>query len=259
MSHVKVLDIPDEKNVYIIGDIHGNFDLFQKTLHEIGITDDDVLISVGDLVDRGRNNAKMLFEFLNKENRHMVLGNHEDMMMRGRTSREWYFNWLQNGGQTTLDEIGAPGIDHFCTLLEDVPHLIEVNHRGYKLGIAHAGIPHYPSINDWETIKQWTEDNGEYRYQLLWDRDAIQMARYDFELSEKEKLERIVAGVDYVIHGHTGVPHKFAFGNRVWIDTQFRSGQFTIATMDDDHLMKYYTIVPDEWGSDVGYEIRETK
>ncbi|SOK58354.1 Serine/threonine protein phosphatase [Yersinia phage fHe-Yen9-04] len=259
MKYVKVLDIPDEKNVYIIGDIHGNFELFQKTLHELGITDDDVLISVGDLVDRGRNNSKMLFEFLNKENRYMVLGNHEDMMMRGRTSREWYFNWLQNGGQTTLDEIGSPGINHFCTLLEDVPHIIEVNHRGYKLGIAHAGIPNYPNVSDWETIKKWTEEHGDYRHQLLWDRDAIQMARYDFELPDNEKLERIISGVDYVIHGHTGVPHKFAFGNRVWIDTQFRSGQFTIATIDDDHLMKYYTVVPDEWGAEVGYEIKETK
>ena len=52
MSFVKVIDVPDDKNVYFIGDIHGNFELFQSTLKELGITDDDVLISVGDLVDR---------------------------------------------------------------------------------------------------------------------------------------------------------------------------------------------------------------
>ena len=259
MSYVKVLNIPDDKRVFVIGDIHGNYGLFEKTLKELGITDDDVLISVGDLVDRGKNNAKMLFEFLTKENRYMVLGNHENMMMRAQSSREWNINWLQNGGQQTLDEIGQPGITHFCKLLEDVPYLIEVNHRGYKLGIAHAGIPHYSNVSDWETIKQWTEDSGEYRYQLIWDRDAIQYAVYDHQVPQKEKLEAVIRDVDYVIHGHTGVTEPLVFGNRVWLDTQFRSGQFTIATMNDEtHLIKFYTIVPDEWGSEYGFTIKES-
>lgn len=258
MSYVKVLNIPDDKDVYVIGDIHGNFEFFRETIKELGITDDDVIISVGDLVDRGKNNAKCLFEFLNKENRHMVIGNHEDMMMRAQTSREWDMNWLHNGGQTTLDEIGAPGVAHFCKLLEEVPFLIEVNHRGYKLGIAHAGIPHLPNVSDWETIKEWTENSAQYRYQLIWDRDAIQYAHYDSQVEEKDKLERIVSGVDYVIHGHTGVPNKFVFGNRVWIDTQFKSNKFTLAHMDSEtHLMKFKSVIQDEWGSGCGYRIEE--
>ena len=167
MSFVKVINVPDDKNLYIIGDIHGNHEFYEATLNELNITDDDVIISVGDLIDRGKYNSKMLFEFLNKENRHMVLGNHEDMMIRAQSSREWNLTWLHNGGQTTLDEIGQPGIEHFCTLLENIPYLIEVNHRGYKLGICHAGIPHYPQVSDWEIIKEWTETNAEYRYQLL--------------------------------------------------------------------------------------------
>lgn len=255
---MKIIDVPDDKNLFVIGDIHGNYNFFQTTLKELGITDDDVIISVGDLVDRGANNAKMLFEFLNKENRHMVLGNHEDMMMRGQTSREWYQNWLHNGGQRTLDEIGEPGISHFCELLKDTPHLIEVNHRGCKLGITHAGIPHYPNVSNWDIIKQYTEQNAEYRHQLLWDRDAIQYAMNDYQVPEKEKLERIISGVDYVIHGHTGVPNKLQFGNRVWIDTQFRSGKFTLAYMDTEtHLMKFQSVVPDLWGEAAGYTIEE--
>jgi serine/threonine protein phosphatase 1 len=258
MSFVKVIDIPDDKNVYFIGDIHGNFELFQRSLIELGITDDDVLISVGDLVDRGQYNAKTLFEFLNKENRHMVLGNHERMMMDARNSREWDMCWKQNGGQTTLDEIGQPGIDHFCTLLDEVPYLIEVNHRGYKIGVAHAGIPHYPSINTWDLIKEYTENNPEYRYQLIWDRDAIQYAIYDHQVPPKEKLEAVVEGVDYVIHGHTGVPEPLVFGNRVWLDTQFRNGSFTIGQMDTETMtMKFVAAVPDAWGQEAGFTIKE--
>lgn len=249
MSFVKVLDIPDDKNVYFIGDIHGNYDLYKNTIDELGITDNDVIISVGDLIDRGKNNSKMLFEFLNHPNRHMVIGNHEDMMMRSLSSRDWRSTWLHNGGNTTLDEMGQPGVNHFCELLADIPVLLEVNHRGYKIGVAHAGIPHYGSINDWEEIKDWTMNNADYRYDLLWDRNAIQYARYDFEIPENEKLQKVITGVDYVIHGHTGVPDKFLFGNRVWIDTQFRSGKFTVAYMlNETKQLQFNSVRPDSWG-----------
>ena len=259
MAYVKIIDVPDDKDLYIIGDVHGNYDFYEATLRELGITDDDVIISVGDLVDRGLNNSKMLNEFLKKENRYMVLGNHENMMIRGQTDSNWYLNWLRNGGQQTLDEIGAEGIAEFCTLIEEtVPYILEVNHRGSKLGIAHAGIPHYQHISDWETIKHWTENNAEYRHQLIWDRDAIEYARHDYNVPEKEKLTRIITGVDYVIHGHTGVPNKFQFGNRVWIDTQFRSSKFTLAYIDSEtNLMKFKSVVPDLWGGSHGYYIEE--
>lgn len=51
MSYVKVLNIPDDKRVFVIGDIHGNYEFYHETIKELGITDDDVVISVGDLVD----------------------------------------------------------------------------------------------------------------------------------------------------------------------------------------------------------------
>lgn len=258
MSFVKVLDIPDDKDLYIIGDIHGNYDLYEATLKELGITDSDVIISVGDLIDRGKNNAKMLHEFLIKENRYMVLGNHEDMMIRAQNSREWYMNWIYNGGNTTLEEIGQPGITHFCELLNGIPYLIEVNHRGYKLGITHAAIPHYSNLSDWKEIKDWAETNAEYRHELIWDRDAIQYARFDSDVPESEKLKDIISGVDYVIHGHTGVPNKFQFGNRVWIDTQFRANKLTLAYIDTEtQTMKYKSVLPDPWGAAQGYTIEE--
>lgn len=258
MSFIKIIDVPEDKNVYFIGDIHGNFELFEKTLKEIGITDDDVLISVGDLVDRGNNNAKCLFEFLNKDNRHMVIGNHEKLMMDAQNSREWELIWHNNGGLTTLNEIGVPGIRHFSNLLSTVPYLIEVNHRGYKIGVTHAGIPHYPSINTWDLIKEYTENNPEYRYQLIWDRDAIQYAIYDHQVPPNEKLEAVVEGVDYVIHGHTGVVEPLVFGNRVWLDTQFRNGSFTIGQMNTETMMiKFVAAIPDAWGIEAGFTIKE--
>lgn len=254
MSFVKVLNIPDNQNVYFVGDIHGNYDLYNRTLREFGITDNDVVISVGDVIDRGNKNARCLFEFLLHENRHMVLGNHEDMMVRSYSTeehvyrtREWYHVWQQNGGNTTLDEIGEPGIKHFCTLLKEVPHVLEVNHRGYKILVSHAAIPNLPNVNSVQEIITFAEEDGNYRHQLIWDRDAINYARHDYDIPENEKMQRIIEGADYVIHGHTGVPHKFLFGNRVWIDTQFMSGELTLAYMNDEHELEYLTREKDEY------------
>ena len=258
MSFVKVLDIPDDKNVYIIGDIHGNYGFYQRTLLELGITDDDVVISVGDLIDRGQYNEKMLQEFLDKPNRYMVLGNHEDMMIRGLTDKRWYDTWLYNGGDKTLEELGSDNVLHYCELLSDVPYIIELNHRGYKLGISHAAIPNFSNITHWEEIKRFAEENEEYRQYLLWDRDAIDFAMHDWEIPQEQKLKRVIEGVNYVIHGHTGVPNKFQFGNRVWIDTQFRANKFTVAYMDTtEGVMKFKSVIADEWGTDNGYRIEE--
>lgn len=260
MNYIKVLDIPSDKNVYYIGDIHGKYDLYKKTLDELQITSDDIVISTGDIIDRGTQNVKMLFEFLSTPNRYMVMGNHERMMIDGLTDKRWYDCWIGNGGNTTLHELGESGVKHFCELLKDLPYVLEINHCNTKVGVCHAGIPAYTNVESWSKISYFTESEPEYREQLLWDRSAIELARNDIFIQDSTKLNKIVTEIDYVIHGHTGVPHKYQFGNRIWIDTQFMSGAFTLSTLDKEtKTMKFFTISTDPWGDDLETEIKEFK
>ncbi len=67
----------------ILGDVHGCFDEMQQLLTELAFDPArDVLISVGDIVDRGPK-IKETLEFLRGlPDFHMVLGNHEDKLLR---------------------------------------------------------------------------------------------------------------------------------------------------------------------------------
>ncbi len=61
----------------IIGDIHGCWDELQDLLDRAGLADDDAIISVGDLVDRGPDSARVLDFFQTTPNARTIMGNHE--------------------------------------------------------------------------------------------------------------------------------------------------------------------------------------
>lgn len=62
---------------YIIGDIHGCFDELIDLIAQAGITEQDRIIALGDIVDRG-NKSKEVYEYLkNRPNTLVLMGNHE--------------------------------------------------------------------------------------------------------------------------------------------------------------------------------------
>jgi len=66
---------------FVIGDIHGRFQLVDQALLAVDFDRErDRLFSVGDLVDRGPEPLRAL-EFLAQPWFHAVRGNHEDMFL----------------------------------------------------------------------------------------------------------------------------------------------------------------------------------
>lgn len=225
MQHYLKLDIPDEKDVYFVGDIHANGKLWDITKKEFGITEKDVVISLGDIVDRGNQNSKLLFEFLFADNRYMVMGNHEAMMVDGLTQRDWYHCWFQNGGNKTLNELGKTGVEFFCQYLNNLPMIIEVNHRNTKVGVVHGSVP--LQYTDWADFIVGTKAlNGDTIDSCLWSRDT-----FDFCYKNNVYNAPRIANVDYVLSGHTAVKDPLIYGNRIWIDSQYETGDLTIATV----------------------------
>ncbi len=68
---------------FIIGDIHGCFTELQELLDKAGILDDDLIIALGDIVDRGPDLVKVLDFFCNHPTRLSLMGNHERKHVRG--------------------------------------------------------------------------------------------------------------------------------------------------------------------------------
>ena len=80
---VKYLDIDDDVNVYVVGDIHGAYYLLREKLKELKFDySKDLLIAVGDLVDRGLENEKCV-GLLNEHWFTSIKGNHEDFCYKG--------------------------------------------------------------------------------------------------------------------------------------------------------------------------------
>ena len=68
-------------NVYVMSDIHGNYDKFHKMLDKINFSENDKLIILGDIIDRGPDGIKLILEISAMDNVKYLGGNHEKMMI----------------------------------------------------------------------------------------------------------------------------------------------------------------------------------
>jgi hypothetical protein len=66
----------------VIGDIHGCFYELQALLDKVGLGEEDTILSVGDLVDRGPETPQTLAFFRETPNARAIMGNHERKHMR---------------------------------------------------------------------------------------------------------------------------------------------------------------------------------
>lgn len=227
---ILVLNIPDEQNVYFVGDIHGQYDLYKRSLDNFGITEDDVVISVGDLIDRGPKTAATLFEFLFEQNRYAIMGNHEFMCIAAEKDKSWNNIWYNNGGKEFSNEVGKTGLKFFRDYLAQLPFVIEVHHRGKVLGVSHAAVP--LRYHDWNSfctdVKSGSND-------IL---DGIHWSTDTFKYCNKNNVQMAprISGVDYVFSGHTSVTDPLVYGNRVWIDSMYLSGELTVSYLDGNML-----------------------
>lgn len=67
---------------YLMSDIHGEADRFHAMLKKIGFSKEDILIILGDVIDRGPDGIDLLLEIMDMPNVIMLLGNHEYMMLQ---------------------------------------------------------------------------------------------------------------------------------------------------------------------------------
>ncbi|EJE85392.1 putative serine/threonine protein phosphatase [Escherichia coli O26:H11 str. CVM10021] len=87
------------RNVWVVGDLHGCYTRLMSELHRVDFDPaQDLLISVGDLIDRGTENVECL-ELLQMPWFRAVMGNHERLMIDALSPDGNVNNWLMNGGQ----------------------------------------------------------------------------------------------------------------------------------------------------------------
>lgn len=104
-----------------IGDIHGCLTALIKLADFARIQPDDLLVTLGDYVDRGPQSREVLDWLIarQKTGRLVALrGNHDVMFLDARFSNSTRDGWISVGGVQTLQSYGACG---FIGTLQDVP------------------------------------------------------------------------------------------------------------------------------------------
>ncbi len=105
-----------------IGDIHGCINALRSLIDLVGPRSDDVIVTLGDYVDRGPDSRAVLDFGIELGNlcEHVALrGNHEIMMLDAREKPSWLRPWLQYGGDATLLSYAQSGDD--VGSFDDVP------------------------------------------------------------------------------------------------------------------------------------------
>ena len=202
--------------IYACGDLHGCYDLFQSELKAIDFDpNQDLMLSVGDLVDRGAQNLQCL-ALINEPWFESVKGNHEELMynaLLGDDGDADYW-WHINGGSWDAglfheEKHQLMGLARQVPDLPLVIHLqlgrrtVVVAHADYPLDRYEFGLPVDPQM-------------------VIWNRLRIQKIQCGMSCG--------IVGADLFIFGHTILPGPLPHENLLYIDTgAVRSGILTIA------------------------------
>lgn len=148
---------------YCISDIHGDYERYIEMLQTIDFCDKDVLYVVGDVVDRGKSGMRILLDMMMRANVYPILGNHEYMAIKclemltqeiteesisqlDEDMMQGFVEWLNTGGQSTIDEFKALDKEQQEMVLEYLEEFAlheEVRVNGKDFVIVHAGIENF--------------------------------------------------------------------------------------------------------------------
>lgn len=206
---IEHLEVDSDVGVFVVGDIHGEYTQLIGKLKDIGFNfESDLLIAVGDLVDRGSENEKCI-NLLNEKWFKSIRGNHEQFCIDGfqDSSIAFYHRMKNNGGAwfyNHQEDIQSAIVNK----LNKLPVLLEIKYKNKKYGFIHADVP----VQDWDLLKEMLM-NGDILNErpivdhCLWSRNIVNLDHVD------------IYGIDNVFLGHTVLENIKQVGNCTFLDT----------------------------------------
>lgn len=209
MALVKIWNKEIKGKLWAVGDIHGCYNLLMTRLKEIGFDfENDLLVAVGDLVDRGTQNIECI-ELLSKPWFTSVRGNHEDLCIGGLHNESYKRCHVANGGEWFY-MLDGQAMYNIAKAFAELLVVLEINHSGKKYGFVHGHIEQ----NNWDEFKEtFTQEPTAFRDPselAMWGRDR---------LNDDNPQYTHVSGIDAVIMGHTVTQKPCKRDNCYWIDT----------------------------------------
>jgi len=203
---------------FVVGDIHGCHEPLLELLTQVEFDyENDRLISMGDLCDRGSTTWEVIELLLKVKNKVLVKGNHDPWLetwLRSPGTRQDV--WLYNGGRTTLASYDKHKnenyAEHLALLRSQVYYHIENN-----ICFVHGGFDKNHLLKDHDPES------------LMWDRELVMqsMSAKKNKLVTKDGFDLIFVGHTPTLYWDESVPgkgiqpiYKPIFSGGVWnIDT----------------------------------------
>ena len=194
---IKYIDKP-EGRVFTVGDIHGEDRLFIRCLRDLRFDfKKDIIIAVGDLIDRGPNSWRTLDLVFKEPWFYSCRGNHEDLMFDALLEGSYpdYVCWQGNGGDwwTWGHNICEADRHYLMRVQAKMPIRIQVG----NVGFCHAMPP-----RDWLN----PQENEESDERIMWGRKYV-------------GEEVFIKNIDHVYVGHTPHEEVTTLGNITYLDT----------------------------------------
>lgn len=184
----KPFDFSGWNKIHHIGDIHGCYDVLQEYLGD-GFKEDELYIFVGDLLDRGLQNAEVLQFFLQhyqKKNVILIEGNHEVHFFKWANDEEVRSHLFRDHTAPQLDQARLDKKE-IRQLYRKFRQLAYYTYHGKTVLVTHGGLstipPHLPFVSTEQLIKGF----GEYEEDI------------DHEWAER------AADNHFQIHGHRNI------------------------------------------------------
>ena len=217
MKHYQKINGDNWRHVWAVGDLHGCYTNLMNRLEEVGFDPaQDLLVSVGDLIDRGVENVECL-DLINQPWFLAVRGNHEQMMVDGLAEYGSLSHWMANGGGWFfyLDPDKEVLAKSLVPKAAELPLIIEISKGGKTFVICHADYP-----------------SDEYEYGKEVGQELVIWNRERFSLSMDGETNHI-HGADLFVFGHTPVRSPILYGNQLYLDTgAVFTGNLTLYKLD---------------------------
>ena len=165
------------QRVLVISDIHGNLPFLKGLLEKVRFTQDDVLILLGDMLEKGKQSLELLRFIWKLEKKHTVFpicGNCDGLVLRFFEDDSWdtgfFANYLPAHPESTLRQLAAEmgyedwdDLPSFRTALREcyprlwawlkgLPTILETKEYVF----VHGGVPsldHMEKLDSWKCMK----------------------------------------------------------------------------------------------------------
>jgi len=225
--------------IYAIGDIHGEFFKLKALMDKLFIKKDDLIVFVGDYIDRGKYSFEVidyLVELGKKHNCIFLKGNHE-AMLTDYLIGIYEETFIKNGGRKTMKSYYRNGYN----IQRSTPYL----HR--KLPKEHVKFFHnlrlYYETDDYIFVHAalWPQKNLALDKQptdvILWERNHFLNSKFDWGKK--------------VIFGHTAFGEPLVMENKIGIDTGAcfndvdGGGNLTCVILPDERFVQQGPVLED--------------